>query len=220
MYPASETYENNLLALFPEVAALWHPTKNGNLRPEQVRPGSAKVAWWLCKNGHEWQDKIHARVKKGSKCLTCFVNQRNQDNALSATYPELIAQWHPTKNGKLTPANVIWTSYTKVWWLCPKGHEWQARVYYRVHRKHACPHCKLRQETTEENNLAKLDPEVAALWHPTENFPFTPQTIKANSLRVVWWLCDKGHSWQESIATRRKHLACPYCEKIERKTVY
>ncbi len=44
--------------------------------------------------------------------------------------PELVAQWHPTKNGQLTPCDVTAGSGRKVWWKCPKGddHEWPAIV--------------------------------------------------------------------------------------------
>jgi len=34
--------EYNLAVKFPEVAAQWHPTKNGDLTPENVTPGSPK----------------------------------------------------------------------------------------------------------------------------------------------------------------------------------
>ena len=38
----------SLAALRPEIARLWHPTKNGELLPTGVRPGSNVKAWWLC----------------------------------------------------------------------------------------------------------------------------------------------------------------------------
>lgn len=34
---------NSLMAVNPEVEAKWHPTKNGYLTPEQMRPNSV---WW------------------------------------------------------------------------------------------------------------------------------------------------------------------------------
>ena len=41
--------ENNLAVKFPEVAKLWHPTKNDDLRPEAVTPHSHDdEIWWLC----------------------------------------------------------------------------------------------------------------------------------------------------------------------------
>jgi hypothetical protein len=40
--------ENNLKFLFPKIAEEWHPTKNGNLKPENFVKGSGKKVWWKC----------------------------------------------------------------------------------------------------------------------------------------------------------------------------
>src|SRR5207253_1198304 len=51
-----------------------------------------------------------------------------------ARFPDLVAQWHPTRNGTLLPADVNAGSHRKVWWRCPNGpdHEWCASVKTRV----------------------------------------------------------------------------------------
>ena len=41
-----------------------------------------------------------------------------------SSYPELVKEWHPTKNGDLTPRDVTHGSKKKVWWLCQNIHEW------------------------------------------------------------------------------------------------
>lgn len=46
---------NDLATTHPELAAEWHPTKNGALLPSQVSKSANKVVWWRCANGHEWQ---------------------------------------------------------------------------------------------------------------------------------------------------------------------
>ena len=38
----------NLVEKYPVIAILWHPTKNGDLNPEQFSKGSNKKVWWLC----------------------------------------------------------------------------------------------------------------------------------------------------------------------------
>ena len=69
-------------------------------------------------------------------------------NDLQTVNPELAAQWHPTKNGKLTAAQVTAGSHKKVWWLYqydnPKTRkhfdfEWQAAVNNRSKGK-GCPY--------------------------------------------------------------------------------
>jgi hypothetical protein len=65
------TPTNNLKLLFPEIAKEWHPTKNDDLKPEQVAKTSNKKVWWLCSKGHEWKTAVHARTGKKTKCPHC-----------------------------------------------------------------------------------------------------------------------------------------------------
>jgi hypothetical protein len=57
----------SLVALNPERAQLWHPTKNGELTAYDVSIGSSKIVWWTNNYGHDWQEKIHQRVKRFQK---------------------------------------------------------------------------------------------------------------------------------------------------------
>ena len=63
---------NSLPTLNPELASEWHPTKNKNLTPRDVKPYSAKKVWWRCKKGHEWPAVIASR-SYGSKCPYCSI---------------------------------------------------------------------------------------------------------------------------------------------------
>lgn len=58
----------------PDIAKEWHPTKNGNINPKDVRYGSAKKAWWLCPNGHEYFSSINGRTT-GKGCKKCSDSQ-------------------------------------------------------------------------------------------------------------------------------------------------
>ena len=82
--------------------------------------------WWLGKCGHEWQASISSRAgSKKSQCPYC-TNERvlTGFNDLDTTNPELIAEWHPIKNGEMSPQNVSSGMNKKVWWLGKCGHEW------------------------------------------------------------------------------------------------
>ena len=49
-------------------------------------------------------------------------------------------------------------------------------------------------------------------WDEERNLPQTPKTISYGSKQVVWWKCDKGHSWQAAVTTRTaNHSGCTYC---------
>jgi glutaredoxin len=63
----------SLKFLYPEIAKEWHPTKNVNLKPENVTKGSHKKVWWLCHKGHEWQVQVYSRTKRRkSNCPFCW----------------------------------------------------------------------------------------------------------------------------------------------------
>lgn len=65
--------ENSLSKKYPEIAAEWHPTKNGNLTPEMFDYSSNKSVWWMCSQcGYEWESSINHRTSKGrAKCASC-----------------------------------------------------------------------------------------------------------------------------------------------------
>ena len=63
---------NDLQTKMPNLAAEWHPVKNGNVHPNQVMAGSKKKYWWMCKNGHEWQAIVSSRTKWNTGCPVCF----------------------------------------------------------------------------------------------------------------------------------------------------
>lgn len=48
---------------------------------------------------------------------------------------------HTKRNGNLKPEDIKVMSNRKLWWQCPEGHEWKARVSDRV-RGTKCPYCE------------------------------------------------------------------------------
>ena len=65
--------KNRFPLLYPDIAKQWHPTKNGDLKPENFTKGSEQKVWWKCPNGedHEWEVKINNRSIKTSGCPFC-----------------------------------------------------------------------------------------------------------------------------------------------------
>ncbi len=61
---------NDLATTHPKLAAEWHPTRNGGLRPMDVSYGMADKVWWLCPEGHEYQASILHR-SSGTNCPIC-----------------------------------------------------------------------------------------------------------------------------------------------------
>ena len=203
--------------IFPEIAKQWHPIKNGDLRPEEISPGSSKKVWWKCERGidHEWETTVDSRTS-GRKCPFCAGKKVSVTNSLATNYPEIAEEWHPTKNGSLTPNDVTTGSGKKVWWKCKSepDHEWKASVCERTGiKKIGCPFCSHRRLSVT-NALATLYPEIAKEWHPTKNGKLTPEKVIAGSHRSVWWMCssDSKHVWKTKINNRVHNKSrCPFC---------
>ena len=208
--------ENSLAAKHPAIAEEWHPFKNSKIKPDMVTAGSNKKVWWKCKKGHEWQSSINSR-NRGSSCPYCSKRKVLKGfNDLSTVNPELAAEWHPTKNGSLTPDMVMAGSTKKVWWQCEHGHEWQASVNNRS-KGTGCPYCSGRKALKGFNDLATVNPELATEWHPTKNSDMTSDMVTSGSEKKVWWQCKRGHEWQARIADRSKGSGCPICRKFKNK---
>ena len=209
--------ENSFASVSPEIATQWHPTKNGDLRPQDVTPRSARKVWWVCEKGHEWQATVKNRALGGG-CPYCANRAINPgENDFATAFPEIAAQWHPTKNGDLRPQDVAPYTRRKVWWVCEKGHEWQAVVQGRVSYKSGCPVCTGRKVVPGENDFASAFPELAAQWHPTKNGDLRACDVTRFSNRKVWWLCAEGHEWCAYVFGRARGSGCPMCAQLGRK---
>jgi len=205
---------NCLETLNPELTKEWHPTKNGMLTPGDVTPGSHKKVWWKCNVGddHEWEAPIKRR-SNGSQCAVCSNRKIVKSNSLSTLNPEIAKEWHPTKNGKLTPCNVSNESNKSVWWKCSKGedHVWKTKIAKRKQGT-GCPVC-LNQIVVRSNCLATVRPDLTKEWHPIKNGKLTPRDVVPGAGKKVWWKCPKGkeHEWKTTLDERNRGSGCPFC---------
>ena len=129
----------NLKVLRPDLARQWHPTKNGTLGPMDVTPGSGRKIWWLCEQGHWWSASVYDRVR-GMSCTYCRSLQKPAERRMVDEKPELLKEWHPSRNKEISAREVTCSHADKVWWLCPNGHEWLATIRARLSGK-SCPFC-------------------------------------------------------------------------------
>ena len=207
--------KKSLLLTNPEVASEWNYEKNGNLKPGNFMANSNKKVWWMCSAGHEWQATIVDR-NNGRGCPYCSGRRVIKgENDLLTNTPSLANEWNYAKNDGLTPMDVMPNSQKIVWWVCSKGHEWQARIDGR-NRGNGCPYCSGRYAIAGETDLATLNPELAKEWHPTRNGELTPQEVLLGSAAKVWWQCEHGHEWQAKIGSRSNGAGCPQCAREKR----
>jgi len=208
---------NSLATLHPDIAAQWHPTRNGAVTPDQVVAGSNEKYWWQCPEGwdHEWEARVESRTNQGTGCPFCSGRKLSVTNSLAALHPDIAAQWHPTQNGAVTANQVVAGSHNKCWWRCSEGryHEWEAMVISRTGGGRGCPYCSgLKASVT--NSLATLHPGIAAQWHPTKNGAVTPEQVVAGSGKKYWWKCPEGpsHEWEAMVYKRTGGgQGCPCC---------
>lgn len=145
------TPERNFAIAYPELLKEWDLEKNGKLDPTTLTPRANRKIWWKCKRGHSWQATILNKTRLGYKgeCPYCLNRKLTVDNSLAKLRPDISQDWHPTKNGTLTPNDIIAGGSKKVWWVCKHNHEWQATVGARVHSGHGCPNCSLQTSRIE-----------------------------------------------------------------------
>lgn len=149
----------------PELAATWHPTKNGTLTPKDVTFNSRQRVWWQCPSNphHVWDTTVNNRQR--SNCPFCAgrfhraIGSRHRwQDPISLTHPHLVPEWHPTRNGRISPNQVTAGSKRLIWWQCALNpdHAWQTPVHRRTLTRSTCPLCRNERrrvlELTREKN--------------------------------------------------------------------
>ena len=116
-----------------ELLRQWDTEKNGGKTPDDVSSGSSAMAWWRCDKGHSFPMRIAFRTTREQGCPYCAGRRVLAGfNDLAAVAPDVAAEWHPTLNGELRPEMIMAGSSRYVWWQCPQGHVWRARVDTRT----------------------------------------------------------------------------------------
>lgn len=116
-----------------------------------------------------------------------------KENSLATKYPEIAKEWHPTKNGELTPSMFLCGSSYNAWWLCPVcGNEWRRQINSRVGQKTGCKKCYLERIKTNCPNNKKiyrysLDGSFLDEWR---SISFASRELKINSSNIS--MCAKG----------------------------
>lgn len=212
---------NCLEFLYPEVAKEWHPTKNKGTSPKQVTSRTLKKAWWICREGHEWEASISNRTN-GGKCPICNIDKLvNTKKRWFKSSLELVDEWHPIKNGDLRPEHISLSFKKLVWWKCKEcDFEWEAKVSSRYNGHHKCLQCNPRLNKAwlpgGKKSLELSNPKLAKEWHPIKNGNITPDKISAYTNKKYWWRCSTcDEEWEAQVSNRQINSngekGCPFC---------
>jgi hypothetical protein len=209
---------NSLANESKELLSEFDDEKNHPLEPKHFSRGSQENAWWKCEKGHSWKTGILTRTINKSGCPYCSRNFASPEFNLQTMFPEVAAQWHLEKNGKLSPSEVLPASSIKRWWICKEGHHWQTAVSARTSMNIGCPFCG-GVLPTNENNLAAIYPKIKEFWHSTKNKDLKPENLLPSTGKRVWLKCNKGHEWQavpndiQNFLKDCKADICPECRR-------
>lgn len=143
--------KNSLKCKSKKLSEEWHPTKNIDLKPENIVVGFRKKVWWKCKKGHEWEAAVYSRWYGGNNCPYCSGRKVCSENCLATTHPHLAEEWHFVNNKNLTPYDISVGSNKKVWWKCKKcNNEWECIINARK-RGRGCLKCKQNNINTKKH---------------------------------------------------------------------
>ncbi|MFF2205218.1 zinc-ribbon domain-containing protein [Streptomyces sp. NPDC058145] len=135
-----------------------------------------------------------------------------EDTAPYRLNPEIVAQWHPTKNRNKQVATVSPGSRKSVWWREPScGHEWQESPCKRDQgQRLRCPQCR-----TILDSLAYHFPELAAEWSPGNPLSAWQVRPTGQTQFIPLWICSRTpeHTWQASLPSRSAGSGCPECRE-------
>ena len=202
--------ETDMDTVAPQMAKLWHPMLNDELTPSDISPGSRKQVWWQCDRGHSWRAPPYS-IKAGSSCPYCFGRYPIPgETDLATTHPHLLKVW--SARNTLSPTEVTTGSHKRVWWVCEKGHEWEAQIDTITVLGCGCPYCAGKRAIPGETDLATLRPDLMEEWDNEKN-TLDPREITVGSHDKAWWKCKLGHKWQAAVfsRTRENSAGCPYC---------
>ncbi|KRF59014.1 hypothetical protein ASG97_21350 [Bacillus sp. Soil745] len=209
---------SSLQGKYPEIAAEWHPTLNGDVTPNDVLPNSKESVYWMCRNNseHVWKTNIAYRVNGKTTCIYCAGTRTYFENGFASQYPKLMEEWCYEQNKGINPDDPLLKPMGKVWWRCKReqNHIWDMPVWYRI-RGEGCPYCAKKRVLPEES-FAALHPTLLSELHSKLNEGVDPWQLTPKSGKKVTWQCkrDERHIWEIGINRRTHHgEGCPYCSK-------
>ena len=198
---------NSIIVTNPELLSEWDYDKN-QLSPSQVSYGSTKKIWWKCSRGHSYSTTVNAKTSKDAGCPFCSGQILLKGfNDLATCYPEIAKEWDRDRN-KMAPEDVQSHSHLKVWWRCNKGHKWEAAISNRI--KSGCPFCSNKRVLPGYNDIGTTNPDWLKEWDYDKN-NIKPSEVSAGMGKKIWWKCEKGHSYQAVLYSRKNGSGCPIC---------
>lgn len=116
-----------------------------------------ETAMWTRKRP-VFHSRVDINIKRDEAEIRSYMTKQS-GGSFAECYPELAREWHPVKNGKMTPEMVKPHAEISAWWICPIcGNEYQATVSHRSYGT-GCPKCGRRKTAqASQRKVAMIDP--------------------------------------------------------------
>ena len=204
---------NDISTTHPGLLKCWDYEKN-EIEVDKVSSGSHKKYWWVCDKGHSYLQSVVNKAIKNRGCPYCS-NQKILFgyNDLFTTHTEIVEKYWDYENNIITPKEITYGSGKKVWWKCDKCKQsYQMSPYSKINGKRGCPICRGLKIIEGFNDLTTTHPEVVKFWDYDKNI-ILPTQVTSGTNKKYWWVCDKGHSFQQSPNSKLNSSlgGCPYC---------
>jgi ribosomal protein S17E len=214
---------------YPNLLKEWDFNLN-TFSPNELSPGSAVKAHWICSEGHKWVASVGGRTGNKRNCPTCKNNSRSEratlvrirkTGTLAEKHPELLKEWDYERN-KIAPELYPPGSKKKVSWKCSKGHKWDATISARTLVGHSCQICSYEirannarlKRIKEKGSLESEFPDLLSEWDYTKNKTL-PADYPISSKERVFWICTNKHKWDAPIKERTVGRGeCKVCKSI------
>lgn len=127
-------------------------------------------------------------------------------------HPRLFSEWDGQANAHIPLESTSHGSHKRAWWICERGHRWEAYIYSRTGGGKSCPYCSGKRVLEGFNDLQSTSEGAMELWDFEKNSSLDPKSLSKFSHKSAWWTCARGHSWQAAIySVAVNGTGCPYC---------
>ncbi|MFT4470512.1 zinc-ribbon domain-containing protein [Arthrobacter sulfonylureivorans] len=199
----------------PELAASWADDTD----PDAVMvEGDWRLYRFRCPNGHYPKSRPGTFLSSGCPSCKGQASAAKDRPMLAEVQPELASQWHPDRNGRWTPENVVPGSQRRIHWKAACcGYEWVESPASRDGgRRLRCPRCE-----TILDSLAWSDPGLAAEWSEENLLTAWHVRPTANTAFIPKWVCsvDRSHVWESTLGSRSSGSECPECRQAGKSRI-
>lgn len=220
--PKCNYYEKHSITVTrPDMLKFWDYDAN-DLSPDEISPYDKRNAFWICqKCGYKWEQRISDReTATAGVCPSCDLHRTSEHLPADCTFrvknPEASKLWVDELNNGMTPDNTPSGSGKEVYLRCSGGHIYRKKpVFIPDYPPYGCPEClKLKHMAVRgKTDLFTVLPAAKDMWDYDRNRGYDTSSIYTKSSDVVYWKCDKGHSFQRSIFGFVASQNCPVCKE-------